>query len=353
MSVINNNNIFTFREGRVKSRSWILFFIFFLMVFGFVVYYFSEIKTEIRLLGKVDIIWLIVAVVAQILTYLFTAIIYRLLLSAQKLKQLPKLLDILKASVISLFFNQIVPSAEISGNTFIFNFLSKLNIRVAQIISLILAELLIYYAAMEAIILLLLFACLFFNKVQTVFIGTLAAGLAIYLVFGALISLAGRKKSLLFIYKKIKRMKHIKKLFENIVQTIQQQGISKEDVRLSKFLKHNKITVLNNFLVQLLLVAADVFTLFALFYGLGIHVSLFVVLLGFICARIICLIPLLPGGLILYESSMSFFFVSLGIPLGTAIIVTLIYRFLSFWAPMPIGLFLYRKWLKGDFGVIK
>lgn len=39
-------------------------------------------------------------------------------------------------------------------------------------------------------------------------------------------------------------------------------------------------------------------------------------------------------------------FASAGVPPGTAIVVTLVYRFLSFWSPMPIGTFLYRQWLK-------
>jgi uncharacterized protein (TIRG00374 family) len=218
--------------------------------------------------------------------------------------------------------------------------------RVTQIISLILAELLIFYAAMEAMIIVLLTTCLFFYKVPRVFSGVLSAGILVYFVFGTLIALAGRKSFINNLYRKVQKVKLFKKLFEKLNQKIRQQGISKQEVHLSFLLKNNKIIILRAFLFQLIVVAADAFTLYALFYGLGIHVSVFTVLLGMISTKVISIIPFLPGALILYESSMSFFFVSLGIPVATAIIVTLLYRLLSFWFPMPVGLFFYRRWLK-------
>jgi uncharacterized protein (TIRG00374 family) len=336
----------SYHNTKIKPRSWVLFFILFALAFVFVIYYFSEIKKEFKLLEKVKGYWLAIAVVSQILTYFFTAIIYRLLIGAQKLPQLPPLWDMLKASVISLFFNQTMPSAGISGNTFFFNFLTKLNMRVTQIISLILAELLIFYAAMEAIITVLLIICLFFYRVPRVFPGVLLVGIAVYLVFGTLIALAGRKSFIDNLYKKIKKVKILKKIFEKVNQRIQQQGISKQEVHLSFLLKNSKKIILKAFLFQLMVVASDAFTLYALFYGLSIPVSVLTVLLGMISTKVVSIIPFLPGALILYESSMSFFFVSLGIPVATAIIVTLLYRLLSFWFPMPVGLFFYRKWLK-------
>lgn len=333
-------------KEKVITRSQLLFIVFSALIFIFVVYYFSEIKKEFRMLKKVNVYWLAAAIFSQFITYFFTAIIYRFLLVAHRLKQLPGLWDLLRASVISLFFNQTMPSAGISGNTFIFNFLARLNMKVPQIISLILAELLIFYAAMEAIIILLLLACLSFYKVRHVFPGTLAIGVAVYLAFGTLIALAGRKKFIDLLFKKIQKVKFIKKIFEKVSQKIGQQGISKKEVNLLALLKNNKGAVLKAFLFQLMVVAADGFTLYALFCGLDIPVSPFVVLLVLISTKIISIIPFLPGALILYESSMTFFFVSLGVPLGTAIIVTLLYRLLSFWFPIPIGLFLYRRWLQ-------
>lgn len=325
-------------------RSRLVFIIFSALIFIFVVYYFSEIETEVKLLEKVNVFWLAVALLSQFATYFFTALIYRFLLGAHRLQRLPGVWALLKASVISLFFNQTVPSAGISGNTYFFNFLTRLNIRVSQILSVILAELLIFYAAVEVIIILLLVTCFTKYKVPHVFMITLWAGLAVYLVFGILISLAGRKKFINRLYEKIQKVRFLKKRFERVIQNIRQQGLAKEEVNLLIFLNSNKRTVVKVFLFQLLVFLSDAFTVYALFRGVGLPVSAMVILLGLMSTRIVAVLPFLPGALILFESSMSFFFVSLGIPLATAVVVTLLFRLLSFWFPIPIGLFLYRRW---------
>ncbi|HEV8273917.1 MAG TPA: lysylphosphatidylglycerol synthase transmembrane domain-containing protein [Chitinophagaceae bacterium] len=329
---------------KLFSRSRLFFIIFSALLIVFVVYYFPEIRKEIRMLKKVNIYWLIAAIVSQFFTYFFTAVIYRFLLAAHKIKQAPGLWDLLKASLVSLFFSQTVPSAGVSGNTFIFNFLSKSKIKVTQIISVILAELLTFYAAMQVIIITLLLVCLFLFKVRHIIVVTLAIGFAVYLVFAASIAFAGRKKFIDLIFKKIQKVKFIKKIFEKLTQKIEQQGISNEDVNVLALLEKNKGQAMKVFLFHLLVITADAFTLYALFSGLGIPVSPFVVLLGLISTRIVSLIPFLPGSLILYESSMTFFFTTFALPFGAAAIVTLIYRLLSFWFPIPVGLFLYKEW---------
>lgn len=344
-SIKNNKNKISNHKEKLIPRSRLLFIIFSALIFIFVVYYFSEIKTEVKLLEKVNVYWLAAALLSQVATYFFTALIYRFLLGAHRLRHLPGVWALLKASVISLFFNQTVPSAGISGNTYFFNFLTKLNIRISQILSVILAELLIFYAAMEVIIILLLAACFTNYKVPHVFTITLWAGLAIYLFFGTLISLAGKKRFIDRLYNNIQKIKFLKKIFKKVIQNIRHQGLLKEEVNLMIFIKSNKKTVIKVFLFQLLVFVSDGFTLYALFWGVGFPVSSMVVLFSLMSTRIISILPFLPGALILYESSMSFFFVSLYVPLATAVIVTLLFRLLSFWFPIPIGLFLYRRWL--------
>jgi uncharacterized protein (TIRG00374 family) len=118
------------------------------------------------------------------------------------------------------------------------------------------------------------------------------------------------------------------------------------EILLWPLIKSNLPMATRVFFLQLAVIAADGFTLYVLFLGMNQPISPFIVLLALICTKVISLIPFLPGSLVLYESSMSFFFASAGVPPGTAIVVTLVYRFLSFWCPIPIGTFLYRHWLK-------
>jgi uncharacterized protein (TIRG00374 family) len=343
---MNNIDTPTGQSEKLNTKSWLLFFIFFILVLIFVIYYFNEIKKDLLLLKKVNFYWLILAIIAQILTYFFTAIIYRLLIRACKLKQMPRLSDVFEASIIAQFFNQVIPGAQLSGNTFIFNFLIKLRIGAVQVVSLILTELLTFYAAMEITTLLLLSACLSIYKVPNAFEITLGAGAVVYLVFGFLVALAGRKKFLNILYGKITKIKIIKKWFQNINNSINKSKVSNNDIQLPVFLKRNKKPVAEAFTCQIFVIASDALTIYALFNGLGITVSPYTILLGLVSTKIISTLPFLPGALILYESSMSFFFVSLGVPLGPAIMITLLYRLLSFWFPIPVGLFLYRRWLQ-------
>lgn len=329
-------------EGNPRYVTWS--FILFVLVFGFVVYYFSEIKKEFTLLEEVKPIWLIVAILAQLSTYIFTAAIYRLLLTPYKLLHGPRLGRLTRASVISLFFNQTMPSAGISGNTFFLNFLLRFGMNVSDIICLIITELLIFYTAMELFILMLLFSCLLFVQLSGVFTATLIGGFVVYLPFGFAVVLSGRGKVIYSLIERLGRIKILRSFALRIKNRFSSQLAGATEIKPLIFIRENLLLVFRSFVLQLCLVIADAFTIYALFTGLGISVSPFSITLCYMCTKIISILPFLPGALILYESSMSYFFVTAGVPVASAIIVTLLYRLLSYWLPMPVGFLLYKKW---------
>jgi len=45
---------------------------------------------------------------------------------------------------------------------------------------------------------------------------------------------------------------------------------------------------------------------------------------------------------------MTYFFTKLGAPIHAALIITLLYRFLTFWLSIPIGLLIYRSLQRRD-----
>jgi uncharacterized protein (TIRG00374 family) len=334
-------------EKTSVSRSHRIFYIFSILVFVFCFYYFPEIKSGFQQLKKVNAYWLLAAITAQVFTYLFAAIIYRILLRAFQVEPLPRLSELSEASVIFLFFNQTVPSVGVSGNTYFFNFLVKRNIPVALAFSFMTTELLIFYATLGITILVLLILCSVAYKVPAVFLAVLAAGLVMHLILGAFVLWIQKKNFLEFLYKKVHKLKFARRYIEKFRERLQSQP--SERPHLSIFLKHNKLAVLKAFLFQWVILSSDALTLVALFYGLGVPVPVFAVVLSFIGAKIVSDLPLSPGSLILYESSMTFFLVSMGTPVGPAVIVTLLYRLLSFWLPIPVGLLLYRKWQKKEY----
>ncbi|RAJ81909.1 hypothetical protein CLV59_104134 [Chitinophaga dinghuensis] len=308
------------------------------MVFAvlLIIYFFPEIKKDLQLLEKVEIRWLAIAICSQLLTYLFAALVYHALLKEYPAHSMPRLGELIKATVISLFFNQTVPSGGISGNTFIFRFLKRFNIPVTDILALIIIEMLCYYAALEILIIGSLIGFFLFVRATPHIIPiTLAAGIGIFLLLSIGMLMVGRKKFLAGIYRRISRIKFIR---EKLSGSFLQTGIHGSVIQ-----KQPKKHIITAILFQLLMIFADSFTVYALFRGLGYSIQGFIVLLAFLCTRIISILPVSPGALILYESSMVFFLHSLGIPLGTSIVVTLIYRLLSFWLPMPVGFILFRS----------
>lgn len=344
MPDINKQERILQQNGKPKTLEWFFFFILFLLATAILFYYFAEIKKEFILLERVNVIWLSAALFAQFLTYVFTAAIYWNILKAQKTHS-PGLWALTIASLISLFISQTVPSAGISGNTFIFHFLSKYHLRLRLIVSVVMTELLTSYAAMEVMILGLLILFSFYSSPE-IFIIILIAGLFAYIFFGGIVWLASKKKTLEFLFGRIKKVGLINKILNHQLKRLGREGMVSKDVRLIAFLDQNKIAVFKALLFQLLVIASDGATVYALFRGLGTEVSPVVVLICLVCTRIVSLLPLFPGALFLYESSMTFFFANLGSPLSVAIIVTLLFRLLSFWFPMPVGLLLYRTWLR-------
>ncbi len=344
MEVSENNKE---QQTSVKgSRSLVWFFAVFVIVLVLIIYYFSSIRADLRLLQEVNPIWLIVAIICQLLTYFISSIIYRTLLRPFSTANLPSVQDVMKASVIALLFNQTIPSAGISGNAFFFRFLDRYHYTRSQILSVILTELLIFYAAIELLIIVLLIACLIaFHSLYWIN-SVLMTGMIVYLLLAVGILFTSEKKHFSRLYANFLRMKVAKKVIARLLKDTSIAKDTSQTISLFSFLKQHKRIAWKVLVLQLLLFVTDSLTLYVLYLGMGHPVSAWIALLALVSTQIVSIIPFLPGGLILYEGSMSFFFVQAGSPVGMAIVITMVYRLLSFWFPIPAGTYLYRRWLK-------
>jgi putative heme transporter len=68
------------------------------------------------------------------------------------------------------------------------------------------------------------------------------------------------------------------------------------------------------------------------------------VLLAFVVAQALAVVPITPGGVGVVDAGLTAMLVLIGIPADTAIIGTLLYRLFSFWLPIPIGAFAWAGW---------
>ena len=79
----------------------------------------------------------------------------------------------------------------------------------------------------------------------------------------------------------------------------------------------------------------DYAALVAALTAFGAHARPSEVLLAFVVAQALAMVPITPGGLGFVESGLTALLVVIGIPADTAVIGTLLYRLVSFWLPIP------------------
>ena len=80
--------------------------------------------------------------------------------------------------------------------------------------------------------------------------------------------------------------------------------------------------------------------------GLGAHVEPTLVLLAFVTAELLGLLPFTPGGLGFVEAGLTGTLALAGVHPADAVLATLVFRLASFWLPLPVGfgaLVLYRR----------
>jgi uncharacterized protein (TIRG00374 family) len=72
--------------------------------------------------------------------------------------------------------------------------------------------------------------------------------------------------------------------------------------------------------------------------AVGAHVNPILVLLAFVAASALAMIPITPGGLGFVEAGLAAVLALAGVSAAHAVLATLLYRLFSYWLPMPAGL---------------
>lgn len=87
----------------------------------------------------------------------------------------------------------------------------------------------------------------------------------------------------------------------------------------------------------------DVVTLQVLFAAVGAPLGVGAITLGYVYANFASFVSLLPTGLGVLDASLAALYASLGAPLAAAVVVTLLFRALAYWLPIPYAIYLYRR----------
>jgi uncharacterized protein (TIRG00374 family) len=249
-----------------------------------------------------------------------------------------------KTAVVMLFVNQVVPSGAMSGNSFFFSRLIKKGLPGGQALSILFYEELTYNIARLVALLLIIFAygLLYGFQLAPILIWVGALGAIVYSIFIILLMVTGKKSWLLNIRKFLGRWPLIDRALSRYQLT--EAALSQEHwVTPFTLLRHHAKELWATLGWQWVIILCDILTVYTLYRGVGAPVPFFIVALGFVLTIAVASVSVFPGALVLFEGGMVLLYSTVGIPVATALTVTLLYRALSFWLPMPIGLVFYRS----------
>lgn len=320
------------------TPSRLVFYAFSIVVFYFAVHYIGKLKDIEQLMMQMEPAWLFMAVFAQVLTYLIYALVLTLLV-----KDKPGATGfflLVKLSIVIMFVNEVLPTGGISGDGYIFNQLVKRKVSRYNAFTAMVLESISYYAAI--IIFLLIFYIWYLNAGthdNILITYTVILGFVFYALLFVLILIFSNGRNISFAMHKLEKFGFIKRF----IKRASLMSLQNENEGTFRMLGRKKKAILQSIALQLAIIMSDVITVFALIKGFHVAMPFPVIAFGLLLSLVIGALPISPGSLIVYESAMTYFFTKLGAPVHAALIITLLYRFLTFWLPIPLGLLVYRN----------
>ncbi len=297
----------------------------------------SRVKEVFR---QADAWWLVVALLPQAGTYYSDAVTYIQTLGIFRIKT--RLADATSIVLSMEFLNDITPSFGATSNLYLAAMLKSRGLNAGEVgLTLMIQSMTSFVAfsvAMAAAAGYLLYRGEI-NALTTIFalIFVWAGGL-----FWILILLIFARDNLLVKLTAIGEFAARKLLRKRLAQSSLDQFRS--EVRSGrKAMGQNKRSFLMLVLIKISRFLFEGMTIYFLFRAFGLEVSYGLALLGFLIAMLLSTFSFLPGGVGSFETLMVLTYKSHGVPLETAGIVTLAYRIITFWLPMPVGIPVFHR----------
>ncbi len=331
------------------NKKTVGFYVIGLALLIFAVYRYTELTEVVDLFRQIHPFWLTVAVLLQAGTYVCTGSLYQTLLRLYQHPQVIKLRELLRTSVVIVFLNQAIPTAGGSGGAFFLRRLGKNGVPSGEALSMVLLEKITYYIAhlLALVVGFVLFSLVTNAKLSALHISVGILGVAAYTVFLTLLFIFSGRSPVTYLSHRLAKIKWLRRLLERF-------DISLSEIKSGEWhspwvmLRRHTFGISAPVLWQLGIVLVDASTIYAVFHGFGVQVAWITVVFCFALTMAVSSVSVFPGALAFFEGSMTLFYTALGVELHTALITTLVYRVLSFWLPMPVGLIMYRRLQKDD-----
>jgi len=295
-------------------------------------------KETVNLLDKIKFWALILALFSEAFFYIGSAILSRTVLRMTKDKL--AFWDVLKISLMDSFSVQFLPLGSLGEAAVDYYFYHLKKIRTSHIILMFVARTIIIWVVFAFIYLI----GAAFAPTNSELSGSKL--LIIWLIYAAALGFFGY---LIYLYsKKWLLLKRAQRLIgvANFIARIFHLGkieANKIPLFIDKIYEATNILAANGRLQFQAVLGAlffwfgDIFALYFTFLGFGFKPNLAIVIFTYSVVKILATVSFIPGGLGITEASMSLIFIGFGVPSATALASVLVFRFITFWLPIPIG----------------
>lgn len=310
-------------------RSWFFGFLMVAALIG-IVLHFGEIRNFARLLNQVEPIWLVIAVLLQLSTYVSLALAWRSVLTRYEGRRF-RLGQLARIALCKLFADQAMPTAGMSGNVVLVDQLIRLGAARGTAVATLLLSMLGFYAAYLVFALAALLLLWVHGHATPLMVGLVTTFILVSLAIPTL-ALWLRHRGSKPLPRTVEGIRPVRQLLRTIGEAPAE-------------LLQDRRLILRVALFNGAVFAADIATLWACLLGLGAEVSPATALLAFILASIVVTLGPIPFGLGSFEVVCTSTLHMLGLAVELALAGTLLLRFLTLWLPLLPGLLLSRHML--------
>jgi len=288
--------------------------------------HFTENKAFFELLRRAQPLWLAVAAGFQAATYVVEGVVWRQISAAAGFNL--RVGSVAKISIAKLFVDQAIPSGGLSGSVLTASALESKRIPEPIIAAAVALERASGYTAYVIGVIAALVLGVTHGRLRAgVFI---AAGLftlfAISMSTG-IVALAGSRWKM---PKVVKRIKPLASLLEFVQHA-------------DKHLVRNPVNFSVAVGLQLLIIALDTATMFAVIHALRGEIPATGIFVSFMISSLFRTIGFMPGGLGTFEATSVLTLRMFGATIALGLSATLLFRGLSYWLPMLPGMYFARR----------
>lgn len=294
------------------------------------VLHFGEIQNFGRLVTRAQPVWLGLAILFQISTYVSVAAGWAAVLNAAGTPR--PMRRLVRIAVSKLFADQAVPSAGMGGNILLVDQLCGLRVPRGTAVAALLVSMIGFYAAYAAFALLMLALLWLHDKATPLMAGLVTTFLLVALAIPSL-ALWLRHRGSEPLPPRLERFGVVRTLLDSVAQA--------PSALLADRHLLATVTVCNA-----LIFVADAGSFFACLRALGQPVSPETAYIALIMASIVVTLGPIPMGLGSFEATAVATLHLLGTPVEAAFAGTMLLRLLTLWLPLIPGIIMMRSGLK-------